>query len=216
MVMALKPLHDRFRIKRVVLSSYQAVSGKGQQGIEEFETQVRDYAEGRAPKAKAFAHPIAFNALPHIDTFRPDGFTGEEHKVMEETRKIMGDASIRVLATCVRVPVLNCHSESVSIETEKPVSVEQAREALSMMPGVKVLDDPSKNAYPLAMDVSGRDEVFVGRIRRDPSLDDGSHGLAFWVVADNLRKGAALNAVQIGEAAIARGLVRIVSAKHSV
>jgi aspartate-semialdehyde dehydrogenase len=166
--------------------------------------------------AKAFAHPIAFNALPHIDTFRSDGFTGEEHKVMEETRKIMGDESIRVLATCVRVPVVNCHSESVSIETEKPVTPEQAREALSKMPGVTVLDDPTTNSYPLATNVSGRDEVFVGRIRRDPSLEDGHHGLAFWIVADNLRKGAALNAVQIGEAAIERGLTRIVSAKHSV
>lgn len=207
MVMALKPLHDRYQIKRVVLASYQAVSGKGQKGIDEFQTQLREHVEGKKLTVEAFPHPIAFNALPHIDTFRPDGFTGEEHKVMEETRKIMGDATIRVLATCVRVPVLNCHSESVTIETEKPVTPEQAREALRAMPGVKVVDDPSANAYPLATDVTGKDDVYVGRIRRDPSLPEGAHGLTFWVVGDNLRKGAALNAVQIAEAAISRGLI---------
>jgi aspartate-semialdehyde dehydrogenase len=209
MVMALKPLHDRFRVKRVILASYQAVSGKGQKGIDEFERQVREYAAGKPPTVEAFPHPIAFNALPHIDVFRPDGFTGEEHKVMEETRKIMGDPSIRVVATCVRVPVLNCHSESVTIETEREVSPETAREALRAMPGVKVVDEPSRNEYPLAMNVSGKDEVYVGRIRRDPSLAEGQHGLTFWVVGDNLRKGAALNAVQISEAAIERGLIKI-------
>lgn len=207
MVMALKPLHDRYRIKRVVLSSYQAVSGKGQKGIDEFKKQIREYADGKKLTVEAFPHPIAFNALPHIDTFRPDGFTGEEHKVMEETRKIMGDQSIRVLATCVRVPVMNCHSESVAIETEKEVTVEAAREALAAQPGVKLLDDPASNAYPLATDVSGKDDVYVGRIRRDPSLPAGEHGLTFWVVADNLRKGAALNAVQIAEEAIKRDIL---------
>ena len=208
MVMALKPLHDRFRIKRVILSSYQAVSGKGQKGIDEFKTQVREFVEGRKPTVDAFAHPIAFNALPHIDAFRPDGFTDEEYKVMEETKKILGDATIRVLATCVRVPVVNCHSESITIETEKPVTPEQARAALQAMPGVTLFDDPATNTYPLAMDVSGKDEVYVGRIRPDPSLLVGEYGLTLWVVADNLRKGAALNAVQIAEAAIERGLLR--------
>ncbi|MEW6057155.1 MAG: aspartate-semialdehyde dehydrogenase [Bdellovibrionota bacterium] len=207
MVMALKPLHDLFGIERVILASYQAVSGKGHKGIEEFSKQVRDHAEGKPIRAEAFPHPIAFNCLPHIDVFREDGFTGEEHKVMEETQKIMGDSRIRVVATCVRVPVLNCHSESVTIETRKPVSVSQAREVLSKMPGVKVLDDPASNSYPLATEVSGKDEVYVGRIRKDPSLPEGRHGLTFWVVGDNLRKGAALNAVQIAEAAIVRGLV---------
>ena len=207
MVMALKPLHDRFKVERVVLASYQAVSGKGEKGIDEFQRQLREVVAGQKPTVEAFPHPIAFNCLPHIDTFRPDGFTGEEHKVMEETRKILGDPSIRVVATCVRVPVLNCHSESVTIETAKPVTVEQAREALQAMPGVKLVDDPAANAYPLAMDVSGKDEVYVGRLRRDPSLRDGEHGLTFWVVGDNLRKGAALNAVQIGEALIERGMV---------
>lgn len=207
MVMALKPLHDRFVVKRVILASYQAVSGKGQKGIDEFKRQVTEFVQGSKPTVEAFPHPIAFNALPHIDVFRADGFTGEEHKVMEETRKIMGDQKIRVLATCVRVPVLNCHSESVTIQTEKPVTVEQAREALTAMPGVRVIDDPGTNAYPLAMNVSGKDEVYVGRIRRDPSLLDGEYGLTFWVVGDNLRKGAALNAVQIAEAAIARGML---------
>jgi aspartate-semialdehyde dehydrogenase len=207
MVMALKPLHDKFRVKRVVLASYQAVSGKGQKGIDEFRRQIKEFVDGKKPVAQAFPHPIAFNCLPHIDVFQSDGFTGEEHKVMAETRKILGDESIRVLATCVRVPVLNCHSESVTIETEKECRPEDARRALAAMPGVKVVDDPGANSYPLAMDADGRDEVFVGRIRKDPSLEPGRHGLSFWVVADNLRKGAALNAVQIAEAAIARGLV---------
>jgi aspartate-semialdehyde dehydrogenase len=207
MVMALKPLHDRFKVRRVILASYQAVSGKGQKGIDEFERQVRQYAKGEKLTVEAFPHPIAFNALPHIDVFRDSGFTGEEEKVMNETRKILGDESIRVVATCVRVPVVNCHSESVTIETEKPVTPEEAREALRAFPGVKLLDDPSSNAYPLATNVSGQDDVYVGRIRPDPSLRDGEHGLTFWVVGDNLRKGAALNAVQIAEAAIARGLV---------
>ncbi|MBI3543576.1 MAG: aspartate-semialdehyde dehydrogenase [Deltaproteobacteria bacterium] len=207
MVMALKPLHDRFRVRRVILASYQAVSGKGQKGIDEFERQVKQYARGEKLTVEAFPHPIAFNALPHIDVFQGDGFTGEEQKVMNETRKILGDESIRVVATCVRVPVVNCHSESVTIETERPVTPEQAREALRSFPGVKLLDDPATNAYPLATNVSGKDDVYVGRIRRDPSLPDGAHGLTFWVVGDNLRKGAALNAVQIAEAAVQRGLI---------
>ena len=204
MVMCLKPLHDKFQITRVVLASYQAVSGKGQQGIDEFQRQVQDVAAGREPEAKAFPHPIAFNCLPHIDVFQADGFTGEEHKVMAETRKILGDESIRVVATCVRVPVLNCHSEAVTIETAKPVTVEQARSALSAMPGVKVVDDVATNSYPLALEVSGADDVSVGRIRKDPSVE---HGLALWIVGDNLRKGAALNAVQIMEEARSRGYI---------
>jgi aspartate-semialdehyde dehydrogenase len=208
MVMALKPLHDRFRVTRVVLASYQAVSGKGQKGIEEFERQIGEFAAGKKPTASAFPHPIAFNCLPHIDVFRPDGFTGEEHTVMEETRKILGDDSMRVVATCVRVPVLNCHSESVTIEIEKPATVESAREALRAMPGVRLVDDPSQNEYPLAMDVSGQDDVAVGRVRIDPSLPPGRHGLTFWVVGDNLRKGAALNAVQIAEEAIRRQIIQ--------
>lgn len=207
MVMALKPLHDRFRVKRVIVASYQAVSGKGQKGIEEFRRQIGEHVEGKPLTVQAFPHPIVFNCLPHIDVFRPDGFTGEEHKVMVETRKIMGDQTIRVVATCVRVPVENCHSESVTIETEKPVTPEEARAALREFRGVQVVDDPMKNEYPLAMDVSGKDDVYVGRIRRDPSLPEGMHGLTFWVVGDNLRKGAALNAVQIAEAAVLRGLI---------
>lgn len=207
MVMALKPLHDRFGIERVILASYQAVSGKGQKGIDEFHHQVEGFVHGGTPTPSAFPHPIAFNCLPHIDVFRADGFTGEEHKVMEETRKILGDSSIRVLATCVRVPVTNCHSESVTIETTKPVTPDEARAVLRTMPGVKVVDDPGQDQYPLAMDVSGHDEVCVGRVRHDPSLPEGRHGLTFWVVGDNLRKGAALNAVQIAEAAIEWGLL---------
>lgn len=196
MVMVLKPLHDAFKIKRVLLSSYQAVSGKGQKGVDEFLLQAEDVLAGKKPEVREFPHQIAFNCLPQVDIFEADGFTGEEHKVMNETRKILGDESIRVAATCVRVPVINCHSEMVAIECEKSITVESAREALSRMPGVKVLDDVKNQIYPLATEASGKDDVFVGRIRRDPSCDNG---LLLWIVADNLRKGAALNAVQIAE-----------------
>jgi aspartate-semialdehyde dehydrogenase len=206
MVVALKPLHDAFGLKRVVLSSYQAVSGKGQQGIEEFERQVNDFAHGQDPEARAFPHPIAFNCLPHIDVFDGDtGYTGEEKKVMAETKKIMGLPQLPVVATCVRVPVLNCHSESVNTEFERPVTVAEARRVLEAAPGVRLYDDPSKNQYPLATIVSGQDDVYVGRLRVDPSVP---HGLALWIVGDNLRKGAALNAVQIMEEALKRGYLR--------
>ncbi|MBI2604577.1 MAG: aspartate-semialdehyde dehydrogenase [Deltaproteobacteria bacterium] len=199
MVMALKPLQDAFGLKRVVLSSYQAVSGKGQKGIDEFLFQAEDVLAGRPPEVRQFPHPIAFNCIPHVDVFEEEGFTGEEHKVMNETRKILGDDSIRVSATCVRVPVVNGHSESVSIETAKPVTPDEARAVLAKMPGVRVVDDPASSRYPLATDASGKDEVLVGRVRPDPSLEEGKHGLLLWIVADNLRKGAALNAVQIAE-----------------
>lgn len=205
MVVALKPLHDLFELKRVVLSSYQAVSGKGQQGIEEFERQVNDFAHGQDPEAKAFPHPIAFNCLPHIDVFDGEsGYTGEEKKVMAETKKILGLPELPVVATCVRVPVLNCHSESVNMEFKKPVSIKQARQALESAAGVRLYDDPLNNKYPLATIVSGEDDVYVGRLRIDPSVPNG---LALWIVGDNLRKGAALNAVQIMEEAQKRGFL---------
>lgn len=208
MVMVLKPLMDEFGMKRILLSSYQAVSGKGQQGIDELRQQISDFAKGTASsdmRPKAFPHPIAFNCIPHIDVFQEDGFTGEEIKVMNETRKILGDDSLQVAATCVRVPVLNGHSETVAVELKKPFrDLAQVREILARMPGVQVLDEPSQNKYPIATQVSGQDDVFVGRIRRDPSLP-GNHGLLLWIVGDNLRKGAALNAVQIGEALWQRG-----------
>ena len=204
MVMALKPLHDQFQIKRVILSSYQAVSGKGQQGIDEFHLQLVERAEKKPLTVKAFPYAISFNCIPHIDVFQEDGFTGEEQKVMNETRKIMGDESMRVVATCVRVPVMNCHSESVNIETTKPITVAAAKEALLKMPGVKLVDDPKSNLYPVATMVDGKDDVYVGRLRKDPSCENG---LGLWIVGDNLRKGAALNAVQIMEEAARRGIL---------
>lgn len=207
LVMALKPLSDQYGITRVVVSSYQAVSGKGYRGIDEFLEQARDVLEGEQVEGHEFPYPIAFNALPQVDVFKDDGFTGEEHKVMNETRKIMQDESLCVVATCVRVPVVNCHSESVLIETRKPVDIEMARKALTAFPGVKLLDEivvgavseGKKSRYPLATLASGKDEVFVGRLRYDTSLENKQMGLHLWVVADNLRKGAALNAVQIAE-----------------
>ncbi len=197
MVVALKPLHDAFRIRRVVVSTYQSVSGAGQKGISELDAQWRARAEGReAPAPSKFAHPIAFNLIPQIDDFLPSGYTKEEMKMVHETRKILGDASIDVCPTCVRVPVVNSHSESILVETERPITVEAARTLWSRAPGVVVVDDPSNREYPLPLAADGRDEVFVGRIRADLNRDNA---LLFWCVSDNLRKGAATNAVQIAE-----------------
>jgi aspartate-semialdehyde dehydrogenase len=197
MVVALKPLHDAFRIRRVVVSTYQAVSGAGQKGMSELEDQWRARAESReVPAPSKFAHPIAFNLVPQVDDFLPSGYTKEEMKMVHETHKIMGDESIDVCPTCVRVPVVNSHSESILVETERPITVEAARELWSKAPGVVVLDDPSNRSYPLPLMADGRDEVFVGRIRADLSRDNA---LLFWCVSDNLRKGAATNAVQIAE-----------------
>lgn len=196
MVVVLNPIHRKVRIKRIVVSTYQAVSGTGAKAIFELEEQLRSWAAGQPLSWKVYPHQIAFNVLPHIDAFGEGGYTKEEWKMVNETRKIMHDDTIRVSATCVRVPVWNCHSESVNIETEAEITPEEARTLLKEAPGVKVVDDPERNLYPLAIDVSGRDEVFVGRIRKDFSVE---HGLNMWIVADNLRKGAALNAVQIAE-----------------
>src|SRR4051794_6774397 len=197
MVVALKPLHDAFRIRRVVVSTYQAVSGAGQKGIHELRAQTRAHVAGRdAPAPSKFAHPIAFNCVPQIDDFLPSGYTKEEMKMVHETRKIMGDDSIDVCPTCVRVPVLNCHSESILVETERPITPEAARDVWSRAPGLVVIDDPGSRLYPLPAAASDRDEVFVGRIRQDLHRPNA---LLFWCVADNLRKGAATNAVQIAE-----------------
>ncbi len=196
LVVALKPLHDRFGIKRVVVSTYQAVSGAGREAMDELSAEVRGLFNMQPVKQNIFPHQIAFNCLPHIDLFLPDGSTKEERKMVDETKKILGDDNIRVTATTVRVPVFVGHSEAVNIEMEKEASPEEVREVLEGAPGVVVADDPSKNLYPTAVDASERDEVFVGRIRRDPTVD---HGVNIWVVSDNLRKGAALNAVQIAE-----------------
>ncbi len=200
MVVVLKPLHDVATIKRVVVSTYQSVSGTGMKAIIELREQTRALMEGKDYPPKVYPHQIAFNALPHIDVFLENDYTKEEMKMVNETRKIMEDDSIRVTATTVRVPVYRGHSESVNIEFESDISPEQAREMLSNAPGVKVVDDPSKALYPLATECEGLDDTFVGRIRRDDTIP---HGLNLWVVSDNLRKGAALNAVQIAEHLIA-------------
>jgi aspartate-semialdehyde dehydrogenase len=197
MVVALKPLHDAARIRRVVVSTYQSVSGAGQKGLHELTTQTAALVAGReAPAPAKFAHPIAFNCIPQIDDFLPSGYTKEEMKLVHETRKIMGDDSIDVCPTCVRVPVTYSHSESILVETERPITPEEARAIWSRAPGVVVVDDTAARMYPLPAAAAGRDEVFVGRIRQDLNRP---HALLFWCVSDNLRKGAATNAVQIAE-----------------
>src|SRR5271157_1274235 len=196
MVVALKPLHDAARIKRVVVSTYQAVSGTGKKAIYELETQVRALFNNEEVEKKVYPHQIAFNCLPHIDVFLENGYTKEEMKMVNETKKIMEDETIQVTATTVRVPVFYGHSESVNVEFEKELTPEAARKLLENAPGVKVADDPKKNIYPLAIYAAGKDETFVGRIRKDESV---KYGLNLWIVADNIRKGAALNAVQIAE-----------------
>lgn len=200
MVVALKPLHDAATIERLVVSTYQSASGAGQQGIDELMQDVDAfYDRGEAPSRKKFAHPLAFEVLPHIDVFLDSGYTKEEMKMVHETRKIMGLPSLEVSATCVRVPVVRAHSESVTIDFRDAMTANQARELLAAAPGVEVLDDPTNNLYPLARKADGTDPVWVGRIRQDNSRDKTLH---LWVVADNLLKGAALNAVQIAEALV--------------
>jgi aspartate-semialdehyde dehydrogenase len=206
MVVALKPLHDAATIERLVITTFQAVSGTGRRAVEELLDQSHALLHEReiAPPS-AYAHQIAFNALPHAGSFAPgDDHTDEERKLMNETRKILGDPAIRVSATCVRVPVVNGHSEAVNVQTRRELAPERARELLAAAPGVTVLDDPSSARYPLAIDATGKDDVFVGRIRRDPGHE---RALDLWVVADNLRKGAALNAVQLAELLHERGLI---------
>lgn len=196
MVMALKPIHDAAKIKRVVVTTFQSVSGTGKEAMDELAAQTVALLNFRDVETKVYPHQIAFNCLPHIDSFLDNGYTKEEMKMLDETRKILDDASIQVTATAVRVPVFRCHSESINIETEQRLSANEARAILSAAPGVIVYDDPKKNLYPLAIDVAGKDEVYVGRIREDESI---TNGLNMWIVSDNLRKGAALNAVQIAE-----------------
>jgi aspartate-semialdehyde dehydrogenase len=206
MVVALKPLYDEAGIERLVISTYQAVSGTGKAAVDELLDQSHALLhEGEVEPPNAYAHRIAFNALPHAGSFAAgDDHTDEERKLINETRKILGDPDIRVSATCVRVPVVNGHSEAVNVQTREELSPERARELLDAAPGVTVLDDPDAALYPLAIDAAGKDDVFVGRIRRDPGHE---RALDLWIVADNLRKGAALNAVQIAELLHERGLV---------
>lgn len=196
MVVVLKPLHDLAKIKRVIVTTFQSVSGTGKKAMDELLQQTVALLNFKNIEIKVYPHQIAFNVLPHIDKFLENAYTKEEMKMVNETKKIMGDPSIRITATTVRVPVFRGHSESVNIETEKKITAQQAREILSKAPGVVVIDNPEKNEYPLPIHTSGRDEVFVGRIREDESIENG---INMWIVADNLRKGAALNAVQIAE-----------------
>jgi len=196
MVVAAKPLHDAATIKRIVVSTYQAVSGKGKHAVEELEIQSKASLQNKEITKNVFSHQIAFNALPHIDKFHADGNTLEEIKMVNETRKIMELPNLSVSATCVRVPVYTGHSISLNLEFEKPLEVDRARQILSEAPGVVLMDHPQDEVYPTPVFAAGRDGVFVGRIRRDDSVE---HGLNLWVVADNLRKGAALNAIQIAE-----------------
>jgi aspartate-semialdehyde dehydrogenase len=205
MVVALKPIFDEAGIERLVVSTYQAVSGTGKGAIDELLGQARAVLGEEHPVAAVYPHQIAFNALPQAGSF-PDGddHTDEERKLINETRKILGDASIRVSATCVRVPVVTGHSEAVNVETREQLSPERARELLEAAPGVTVLDDPAVARYPMAIEAAGRDDVFVGRIRRDPGNE---RAIDLWVVSDNLRKGAATNAVQVAELLIERGLL---------
>ena len=203
MVVALKPLYDVAKIKRVVVSTYQAVSGTGQKAIKELEEQVLAIYNMKPIEKKVYPHQIAFNILPHIDSFLESGYTKEEMKMVNETKKIMEDYSIAVTATTVRVPVFFGHSESVNVEFESEMTPDMARALLKKAPGVKVVDNPSKNLYPLALEAAGKDDTFVGRIRVDDTV---KYGLNMWIVADNIRKGAALNAVQIAESLIAKYL----------
>ena len=192
-MVALKPLDDKYKIKRIVYSTYQAVSGAGMGGWNDLENGLK----GEAPQK--FPHPIANNCLPHIDVFLPNGYTKEEMKMVHETRKILGREDIRITATTVRVPVFNSHSESINVEFEKPFDLAELVEVLKNAPGVVVQDDPANNVYPLAINATGSNDTFIGRIRRDESVESGVN---LWVVADNIRKGAAANAVQIAKKVI--------------
>ncbi|MBE0425544.1 MAG: aspartate-semialdehyde dehydrogenase [Nitrospirae bacterium] len=196
MVVVLKPIHDVAKIKRVVATTFQAVSGTGQKAMDELLQQTTDLLNFREVKCNVYPYQIAFNVIPHIDKFLENGYTKEEMKMVNETRKILGDNSIRITATTVRVPVFRGHSESLNIETERKLPPDEVRAILSAAPNVIVFDAPEKNIYPIPINVAGKDETYVGRIREDESIDTG---INMWIVADNLRKGAALNAVQIAE-----------------
>jgi aspartate-semialdehyde dehydrogenase len=213
MVVALKPLFDEAGIERLVISTYQAVSGTGKAAIDELLAQSKAVLGDHDPMVSVYPHRIAFSALPQAGSFAAgDDHTDEERKLINETRKILGDDSIRVSATCVRVPVITGHSEAVNVETREPLSPERARDLLAAAPGVTVVDDPAAGRYPMAIEAAGRDDVFVGRIRRDPGNE---RALDLWVVSDNLRKGAATNAVQLAELLVKRNLLRPSAAAQS-
>ena len=196
MVVALWPIHKAAKIKRIVVTTFQSVSGAGQKKVTELWEQTRFFLDKKKIAPVEFPHQIAFNLIPQIDVFLENGYTKEEMKMVNETRKIMGDPSIQVNATCIRVPVFYAHSESVNIETEKHISADEVRRLLAGAPGIAMVDDPGKKSYPMPVDGEGKDDTFVGRIRQDESV---KNGISMWVVSDNLRKGAALNAIQIAE-----------------
>jgi aspartate-semialdehyde dehydrogenase len=202
LVVALKPIADAVGLARVIVASYQSVSGTGTAAIQELLAQTRGHLDGNEPEPAVYPHPIAFNVLPHIDVFDESGYTGEERKVANETRKMLGQSDLAISATCVRVPVIQAHSMAIHIETSEKISPQHLRELMMAAPGIALVDDPAYNRYPLAREATGHDEVFVGRIR-----EDTSHplGIAMWLVSDNLRKGAATNAVQIAESLVTRG-----------
>jgi len=197
MAVAINPIHQAAHLKRVVVSTYQAVSGAGKAGLDELEQHTKAAIAGKEPDLQVFQYPIAFNLIPHIDEFVEEGYTREEMKMVWETRKIMHQPELKIAATAVRVPVYRSHSESINVETEKPLTPEEVRDILSKAPGVVVQDDPASRVYPMPLYTSNKDEVFVGRIRRDISL--GDNGVIIWVAADQIRKGAATNAIQIAE-----------------
>lgn len=196
MVVALKPIHDLSPIRRVHVATYQAASGAGAQAMKELINQYKELQEGKEPTIEKFAYQLAFNLIPHVDVFTENGYTKEEMKMFNETRKIMHDNCIKVSATCVRVPVLRAHSEAIWVETEEPLSTEEVKEAFEKAPGLVVKDVPADKQYPMPLDITGKDPVYVGRLRKD--LSDPC-GLSFWVVGDQIKKGAALNAVQIAQ-----------------
>ena len=205
MLVVLKPIHDKYCIKRVIVNTYQAVSGSGQAAVEELRSQIRAFANGEEMLASVYPHQIAFNVLPQIDVFLESGYSKEEMKMILETAKIL-DSKIKMTATTVRVPVMTGHSESLNIETKKPFEVEEIKTLMEESPGIVLQDDPGKNVYPLAINAAGKDAVFVGRIRRDFSAENT---LNMWCASDNLRKGAALNTIQIAQEIVKRNLVRV-------
>ena len=215
LVPVLMALRDTVGIERVIVDTYQSVSGTGAEAIAELEGQIRAHVAGEPKHASVYPHPIAFNAVPEIDVFLENGYTKEEWKIVTESRKILHLPDLRISCTAVRVPVFVSHSEAVHVETRDPITPERARRLFGAVSGVVVQDDPAGHEYPLATSAAGRDEVFVGRVRQDPSIA-GGRGLAFWVVSDNLRKGAATNAVELAEALIERGWIRARSRRDAV
>ena len=205
-LMALAPLHRAFGLTRFFASTYQAVSGTGAEAMRELEDQVRAWARGETLAPKVYPHPIAFNLIPHVDSFLADGYTKEEMKMLHEGRKILNHPTLRVTTTCVRVPVLRSHSIAISAEFSRPVSVTEARAAIAAFPGAEVRDNPATKTYPMPLDYAGKEKCGVGRIRKDTLFDNG---LSLWVSGDQLWKGAALNAVQIAEALVARGKLKV-------